>query len=344
MGPIPELCSVSIPELRSMSSRKRERELETELILPDWADELTTKGYMVVPNVVDPAECKVTQDMLFAWFENLGTGVDRSKPETFQAKNLPSSIRGIYQQYALGQSAAAWTIRQHPKVHEVFSKLLGSEDLVTSIDGVCVMPPPEARGVGFDNGKRWYHFDQGKTLGRRCVQGFVAVTESAAEDGTLVVLEGSHLYHSEFMTKFGAAHAKSGDWIKFNEEELKWLQDKPGVKEVRVAAPLGSLVLWDSRTGHCNAYAMANREHSDRFRMVVYCCQQQLPQVQKERNKMLAKKRKVFHENRVTSHWPLNSKVFPLRANFGKPASDFQQPQEPIYLSPLGQKLTGFRS
>jgi len=322
-----------------MSKRGEKRVREIELILPEWANDLATKGYMVIPNVVDQKTCVEVRDQILTWFENLGTGIDRTNLSTFTPANLPTSIRGIYQQYGLGANSAAWSIRQHPAVHQTFAKLWGTDDLVTSIDAVCVMPP-----TSWDNGKRWFHFDQGpRKLGRQCIQGFVSLEDASEKDGTLVVIPGSHLHHTAFMETFGAAHAKHGDWIKFDAQEVAWLQERCPIKELRVASPQGSLVLWDSRTAHCNSYPLRDRAVPDRWRFVVYCCQSPLPENAKERQKVLKKKREAFQKHRITNHWPTaSSKLFPLKAQFGRPPSDFLLPTDVVHLSPLGQKLAGF--
>lgn len=294
-----------------MSKAKRIR--NTEIVLPAWAKELAEKGYMVIPNVVDAALCEKVKSRIFGWFENVcdasgkNLGFDRNRPETFfksqsddteEKKDWPSSMYGIFQQYGLGQTEWAWWIRAYPTINKVFEALYSGQEIqqetkeaetemVTSMDAVGVMAPPELRPLpsgarkqrpGFDRGNRWWHFDQGITEGLRCIQGFVAITDSDEDDGTFVCLPGSHKYHSEFMRTFGCNYTDAGDWIKPNPFELKWIMDKAGLNEVRVKAPQGSLVLWDSRLLHCNAPPVQGRAHPDRWRMVtslfllVLCC------------------------------------------------------------------------
>lgn len=78
----------------------------------------------------------------------------------------------------------------------------------------------------------------------QCVQGFITFEDTDEDDGTLMVYKKSHLYHQK-MFKMNK-HSGSDDWYKLTEQDLKWVKNSK-LEEVKIKAPKGSLVLWDSR-------------------------------------------------------------------------------------------------
>lgn len=58
---------------------------------------------------------------------------------------------------------------------------------------------------------------------------------------------------------------------KLTKEELKWYKCNENVEEIRIKAPKGSLVLWDSRLIHQNSPPQKGRENA-RWRYVIYTC------------------------------------------------------------------------
>lgn len=169
----------------------------------------------------------------------------------------------------------------------------GDNDLLVSTDGFCWMP---SHYTGVD--RSWLHTDQShKKLGLQCVQGYVnLLTSHDAASGSLYVVPGSHLLHAEFAAKFPDAAENGRDWYKFSAEQLESL----GAKPVRVHGGVGSVVLWDSRLAH-SAIPPARGTESPRERCVAYVCYQPRALCSK---KNLEKKRAVFENYRVTSHWP----------------------------------------
>ena len=201
-----------------------------------------------------------------------------------------------------------WKIRSNRNVAGVYQEILGLEkleDLIVSYDRACIQRPPERKMPD----KMWLHLDQDfHTKGLRCIQGFVTLEDCEEKDGTLIVVPGSHKFHNEFFEAFPERKETKGNWVKFSETEVNWWTNK-GLAPIRVAAPKGSLVLWDSRSVHCNCYAQSDRENKDRFRYAIYVC---YARRQDSTPKLLKRKREVFEAHRTTSHWPLaNFKQFP---------------------------------
>jgi hypothetical protein len=74
----------------------------------------------------------------------------------------------------------------------------------------------------------------------------VLLTGARACDATLAVLDGSHKHWPGFFQTFKVA-SPGDDWQKLDgQAQLAYFTDR-GCKEVRVAAPEGAMILWNSR-------------------------------------------------------------------------------------------------
>jgi hypothetical protein len=273
--------------------------------LPAWVVQLRDKGYAVVPGVLSDAECEAVFAKVKVFFA--AHGVDLS------ARNAPKypNIHGIVQHMGVGHSQAVWDVRLNQRVQDVFARLYGTNDLLVSFDGLCVMQPWRRFGT-----KSWLHFDQGpRRQGRHCIQGYVNILDSSdATSGSLSVVPGSHLKHADFWRRFPDAAAKAGsnDWYKLANDEQRSFFDG---EAVRVHGPRGSLVLWDSRTLHQN---MPASDEPKNWRCVVYTCYQPRSLAT---DRLLAKKAAAFDDYRMTTHWPAEQiKLFPKSwRTFGEP-------------------------
>ena len=306
--------------------------------------DLETLGYAVVPDVFGDAECTRIKHEMWSWMEKVTySRVNRSSPFTWTAKCWPPNSRHIVQHYGVGHSRAAWLARTNLNVHRTFAALWGTDRLTVSYDGMNLWPAPEkvieARG-GRDEGytatrwpmdSDWLHTDQSPYSPKReCIQAWATFEDvDGDDDATLKVIPGSHLIHEELCRKFNVRPLAPGDtgradrrnWYKFTNAELcrihgaNWRE-----KAVRVSAPRGSLVLWDSRTLHQGTAPRHGRE-VPRDRAVVYLCfapEKNMTEAQRR------KKRLAALALRTTSHWPCESKLFATRPNtYGKPMPPF---------------------
>jgi len=147
-----------------------------------------------------------------------------------------------------------------PKVKAAFEAIWGSEELLVSFDGFNIFLPYLLNPEWLTKGG-WYHVDQnaigkGQKKGRHCVQGFVTLTEATEHTGGLVVIPGSHLQHTEMCERIEIAQAV-GDYVPIPEGD-PLLEQQP----VLVCAQPGDLILWDSRTVHCNTPALTLGDES----------------------------------------------------------------------------------
>lgn len=259
--------------------------------------------------------------------------------------------KGIIQWYSAGQTQFVWDVRQDPSVHKVFSSLWNDDNLLVSFDGINLQIPPEITGK-YSNplGTEWLHSDQApKKVGLGCIQGFVNLETTDENDGCLIAVPKSHLLHSQMCCEFKLKEDKNSgsDWLKLSEPQVKWYEEHK-CSPIRVQAPKGSLVLWDSRTIHANSTAQKGRDDPSRWRRVIYVC---MTPRKWSSEKELVKKTKYFNEGRMTSHWPHKIKVFPVTPFFrnakekDKYASGFERAKVlfkvPV-LTDLGKSLAGF--
>ena len=254
--------------------------------------------------VLTREECAETKSDLWDWMESLQRGIDRANPETWRGHAWPKNIHGIIEYPPASHTRAVWKVRANAKILAIFARLYKTDDLLVSFDRVCIHKP----SANQKSQKKWLHIDQAyATQGFRCVQGFVTLEDMPAEGGTLQYIPGSAAYHKEFFEAFPARKKVTDDWLKFTEKELEWFRGK-GLKvdaPSRVAAKAGQLVLWDSRTVHCGAYAQPGFQHL--WRWVVYVCY--APRKKGTPENLLKKKRSAFEEGRQTSHWPAPKRV-----------------------------------
>ena len=241
-------------------------------------DTLSTKGYVVIPNIISKEKVEIAKQMFYKWqktipnHEELHTIIDP---------------HGIYKFHGAGHTKHAWYLRTQPEIQEVFKKIWNCKKLITSFDGCCFISKDLIK-----SDKCWTHTDQApNSKGVKCYQGYVALTSN--KERTLRVYEGSHKLHELYFKDRDIKGTKN--WQKIDPEYLKTIDDAKRNLEV----PAGSLVLWESRTFHQNQYGKPASEE----RIVQYICM--FPDNHEKNTKVIKNKRlKYFNERRTTSHWP----------------------------------------
>ena len=253
---------------------------------------LSQKGYVVIPNILDTQEIDYVKQLFFQWKNSINCH------DTIHYQTDP---HGIYKTLEAGHQRHAWFIRTRPKVQDIYKKLWDTDELIVSFDGSCYIPKTLQKKDNI-----WTHTDQApKDTELKCYQGLVALTEN--KERTLVVYEGSHLLHQTYFTDRGICHSKN--WNLIDTDYLDEIQDKKRVLHI----PAGSLVLWDSRVFHQNQYGKPGSEE----RLVQYVCY--LPKSHpKNTDAMQRKRKKYFETRRTTSHWPAPISVNGLQPrNYG---------------------------
>lgn len=296
----------------------------------DWMKHLDEKGWAVVPNVLSAERCNYYQEKMYDMLESFeGSGFSRSDPSSWK-KSLPPGVHGLLQHQNVGQVPFAWEARCEPTVLKVFSELWNClpEDLLVSFDAMNFSPPISSNA----HPKPWKHFDQGRRApGQKiCVQGCLQISQC---NGGTSVISRSHLKHAEFVMQPGVGEDKR-NWVKLREEDYAFFDDCV-VENPEI--PMGSLMLWDSRTAH-DAHLP-----TDAVRMCIYVCY--LPR-EKATLKQLLKKQEVFSKRRMTTHWPFGDRMFPEYFRFLSAAQrrifTIRDPIKDSDMSPLAWRLAGF--
>jgi hypothetical protein len=177
-------------------------------------EHLEEHGFAVVGDVLTEAETETALGKVWDFMENMGTGIDRSRPETWSNEfwmenSAPGS--GLMSGHGGTHSEALWYVRGIPAVKSVWATLLDDNDLIVSFDGMC-----QYRPWALDNSWRtstgWFHCDRqpGPPVTdmparagdcgiheRDYVQGFVNLVRTTEATGGNVVCAGSHKRYAE---------------------------------------------------------------------------------------------------------------------------------------------------
>ena len=159
---------------------------------------------------------------------------------------------------------------------------------------------PDARGVKTSGG--WFHVDQGRLkLGRHCVQGMVSLYDANAHTGGLCLIPGSHKHFERVLQ-----HAVWDiDFVPLPPRAA--LTKELTQRSVVVSCKAGDLILWDSRTVHCNSPALlppspeTGQPLHDLLRAVLYTCF--TPRTMAS-DTVLRRRREALVCGVGTSHWP----------------------------------------
>ncbi|KAJ1453292.1 hypothetical protein M885DRAFT_619188 [Pelagophyceae sp. CCMP2097] len=251
-----------------------------------------------------------------------GTRVRRDAPETWEdpADWLPSPDNGIVAGYGFGHHEAQWAVRLLPRVRQAFASIWGTNDVLVSFDGGNVVRPWRRRR-GWRTRGGWWHCDQNAQMegqqGRCCAQGLVTLLDATPETGAatfararlismlggLCVIPGSHKSFLEVCERSGAIWDTAGRaFVPVGPTDPVFEQGG-----VLVCAKAGDLILWDSRTAHCNSPALTTDDRADDascaalIRQAAYVCMTPAALATPE---VVERRRRFFEENIGTSHWP----------------------------------------
>ncbi len=329
-------------------------------------------GVAVLLNVLDKDGVKRMQDGMWdslAWLSaNMETPIVRGKPETYgTAREFAPNHGALFQGWrGLAHRQYMWDARE--AAAPVFAEIwgCGPEDLLCSFDSTSmgIVHLAEPKQTGFECGNVWLHVDQSPTRPDfECVQSWITGENVEAGDATLRVMPGTHLKMREFAEQFGIT--ERADWYKLSPEERAWFAEQ-GHEDVRIMAPAGSLVLWDSRLVHSGA-APLREAPNPKPRNVVYICMQPRHVTVRgmdqgtEKRKLtkaemralettLKKRRAIFDPTnesrfmRMTTHWPRPVRLFgAFPRSYGPRPPEWDNIPDPVIpeLTALQRRLAG---
>jgi len=256
-------------------------------------------GYVIVEEAVPPENTRAVVQAIFEFL-----GFDQDEPEGWYRE--PHRTGGMVEIY---HHQSMWNNRQHPRVHQAFSEIWGTEKLWCSMDRVCLKPPRHSDHPEYDH-KGFLHWDAQVTelpltFG---VQGVVALTDTAENQGGFQCVPGAHNRLAEYERENGGPLDRS--WP--NDSSLKG-QPIP-MKE-------GDLLIWHYGLIHGNGHNV-----SDRPRLSQYISMSPAKDEEEDRQSRVAQWRQKT---------PPNAPAFP-----GDPRS-VEQKTPPAELTELGKKLLG---
>jgi len=253
---------------------------------PDMLAHLRREGYVVVKDVVGgewKGEDKLEELTALLWnFLVTATGSwQRGNPTTWHQAAMPQDVwqpkTGIVEGKGVGQSDFLWAVRMLPRVQEAFARVWGvrTEELITSFDGCNVFLPWTTEQTQNKTNPMYFHVDQGITLAtgqQEAVQGLVSLYDADQHTGGLCVVPGSHLRHCELASS-GILGKGNHCSIPQTQTGRRFVEDGE-TKQRLVSCKAGDLILWDSRTIHCNtpAILMPRECSTELLRAVAYVC------------------------------------------------------------------------
>eukprot|EP00927_Polykrikos_kofoidii_P051615 TRINITY_DN45408_c0_g1_i1.p1 TRINITY_DN45408_c0_g1~~TRINITY_DN45408_c0_g1_i1.p1 ORF type:complete len:359 (-),score=40.68 TRINITY_DN45408_c0_g1_i1:534-1544(-) len=279
---------------------------------------LHERGYAVVAGAIDETGLVRSHELLWQF---LGGAAEWSPTEPSTWTDMSFSRMGVPQfglinGRGVGQSDLLWYVRTCPLVREAFQRIWETSELLTSFDGMGVFRPWHGGDFQKTTGG-WFHVDQGRSKpGLQCVQGLVSLFDQNARTGGLVVIPASHLHHNEVVE----LAEDDADFININESS-PLLRGQPRL----VCCKAGDLVLWDSRTIHCNtpAVEVPTCPCDQLLRAVVYVCMTPKAWATPE---ALRRRREGYEIRMTTTHWPHTGA---LGVGWGKPCRlDFDKAED----------------
>ena len=210
---------------------------------------LRQNGYVVFRNVASPEEVKKARKLFWEFFSRFGSV--KSDPRTWN--NIPCNEYGIILNYGIGQSGALWYVRGLEKIHEIFASFWNTDELLVDFGGAVVFRPVRCTNA-WHTAESWFHVDHnGLTRpGLQTVQGALSMTDQDQLSGGLVVIEKSHLFHDQFSARATSYWGSDPNSHFLLAPPFDSLVRNQSLRKVFVKARAGDLVLWDSRTLHCN--------------------------------------------------------------------------------------------
>ena len=282
---------------------------ETEMLA--YLDE---HGYCVVASVASDAQIATAHADFWTYLGTTGADLLLRDDPAKRKLWLPNARNGILGSGSFNHSPFCWNTRLLPGVKRAFASIWGTDDLICSFDGSNAFRPWQRESAWLTEGG-WWHVDQNATRphrsGRVCVQGLVSYRDATVDTGGLCVIPGSHRDHDALCARSPSTKMQI-DFVTVEKSDPIL-----AAGGVLVECLAGDLVLWDSRTVHCNTPAltapsffslpaaqqaeMAAAIPPEVIRLVGYVCMVPAAYADAE---VLKGKVTMFQYQMPTSHWP----------------------------------------
>lgn len=256
--------------------------------------------------------CKA-KDLFWNYCESVSPNLKRNDPTTWEDKYwLGNPINGIVNACEFNHSEFCWSTRLLPAVKDAFSLIWNDDKLIVSFDAGNAFRPWKRNPLWLTSSSNWWHVDQNALKGitrqgRVSVQGLVSYYDVDESTGGLCVIPGSHKFHDKLCQRSSSAKLNI-DFVQISTDD-SYLRDQIGIL---IKAKAGDMILWDSRTVHCNTHALnidtfiplnetEIKDHSEIIRLVSYVCM--VPRSTCS-NEVIESRKEAFITRTPTSHWP----------------------------------------
>jgi hypothetical protein len=227
-------------------------------------------GYAVVAGAASSTDIARAKDSFWTFWEKekFKGSLDRGDMKTWNNWIANAATGILVSSRGANHNDFLWGARSLPMVKKTFSRIWNDDNLIVSYDSGGVFRPWKYNVQWLTNGG-WWHTDQNSLRGphrrgRVTIQGLVTYYDATAETGGLCVIPGSHLQHDELCERAPGAKMKV-DWVSISAGDTVLRSAEPTL----VCAKAGDLVLWDSRTVHCNTPALHMTDYFDRIGAVL---------------------------------------------------------------------------
>ena len=256
----------------------------------DWFQHLNEFGWTVVDLNID---VDTIVNEFYDYLELRFDGFDRHNSDTFSI--ISDTFFGIISD-TIGHTRFAWECRK--ACISIFERIYGTNKLLTSFDGGNFLHPNVVKHqfyidrISTNGTPNWLHLDQlhPQLQEDHFYQGIVNLLDNGPSSGGLIVVEGSHHHFNQYYKTHPLTGLSTDHYDIIYDCELQKLP------LLKICAKPGQLILWDSRTIHCNCYPA-----DDHRRMCTYVSMAPRSKATQEE----LTKRIEFFENRImTSHAP----------------------------------------
>ncbi|MBM3457475.1 MAG: phytanoyl-CoA dioxygenase family protein [Armatimonadetes bacterium] len=261
-------------------------------------------GYVVIPEAVPPENLQAVVDLIFRFLD-----ADPHDPETwYRPPHRPGGMVEVYQHQAL------WDNRQHPRVHQIFSEILGTHRLWVSTDRACLKPPRHPDHPAYDH-KGFIHWDIDTSVLPLplCVQGVLCLTDTAPDQGGFQCVPGMH--------------RRLEEWVKTQPSDRDPRRpDLTGLDVRAIPGRAGDMIVWHRGLPHGNGHNVSASP-----RLAQYILMQPPPEP--------AHEYETQRERRVAM-W--RERLHPGGPSFpGDPREVERRQYQTAELTPLGRRLLG---
>lgn len=194
-------------------------------------------GYVILHDAVPQENLDAVIDAIWTFLQ-----MDRNTPEDWYRD--PLRTNGMVEMY---QHQALWNNRQHPRIYQAFTEILGTERLWVSIDRVCMKPPchpnhPEYDFTGFIH----WDADTTKLPLPLSVQGVLYLTDTDVDQGGFQCVP--------------TLYRQFDSWLATQPADRNpYAPDLTGFQIEPIPGKAGDFVIWNRLLAHGNGHNVSNR-------------------------------------------------------------------------------------